>query len=504
MVWVGLGVALTACAIEQPGISPFPNQFYFPTGLAIDPVRPVLYVGNTNADLRFNGGTIMALDISALPTDLSKIGEEVKASRLNCEAGRLEPGRWECEEAQFVISDATIRTGDFPGELRISSKGDRLYVPVRGENHLLWMDIVQTSQTTGKVDLRCNADVFLGCGAVPNDTNCTAWDCGSENQISYSSRAQKRLALDPFGIELNELVAVHVDAEGQRHTCRDGGAAVPCDCGAAAACPEPDSALPTANCCIDPPAGDHIYLAHLSGGEISFAYADESGVELRDVSGNVFNTSSAVKGGFSVEPSLPGDARSPIYAGSRTSSQLASFVIWDDTRVVSGSQTSVSLVSPATGQYFDVRGVARAPGGKQLFVVSRSPPTMIAVDVSLDQNGDAKREPMWAVELCADPSLLRTIANPQHADDPGALLALVVCFGEEQIYVIDTKLAEVVGRIFTGRGPHVLEVDAPNQRAFVANFLDNTVGVIDLNPDRSTYLQMVLQIGHVTQLEQNL
>ncbi|MFH1132212.1 MAG: hypothetical protein V1754_12820, partial [Pseudomonadota bacterium] len=82
-IFILLCFLLAACSSERVGIDPGRNSFYFPTGLAVDPIRPMLYVSNSNADLQFNGGTVEALDLGVLGSDLSKIGELVKEGKLD-------------------------------------------------------------------------------------------------------------------------------------------------------------------------------------------------------------------------------------------------------------------------------------------------------------------------------------------------------------------------------------------------------------------------------------
>ncbi|MFH1131393.1 MAG: hypothetical protein V1754_08665, partial [Pseudomonadota bacterium] len=398
-------------------------------------------------------------------------------------------------ETQFVQKQATIRTGDFPGELQITSDGTRLFAPIRGTNsYLLWLEIKDLEN--GRVDLQCNSDSQTGCGSVDPGVDCPEWHCDEYHQVDYSDRLQSELPAEPFGILLHELVAVHVQGNGSRKTCRDGVSQVPCDCGSAPQCMFPDDGQALSDCCIEAPQGDHIYVAHLLGGEVSYFNSTVGGVELRDFKGGLFATNAKVKGGFSIVPSLPGDARSPVFVSSRSDSSLASFVIRDDERIIDAGSTWISVVSPGN----DVRGIAFSPGGDRLYVVDRLPPVLVAMDMT-DEGGTPRRDPLWAVELCAEPSLLRLAQDPIHPDDPTALLAYVVCYGEAQVYVIDTTLGDVVAHIFTGKGPHAFVLDEPNQRAFVANFLDNTVGVIDLNPSHRTYQTMVLRIGLPTKLE---
>src|SRR5438105_1708097 len=49
--------------LNDPGTEPLAQQFYFPSGIALDPVRPFLYVANANADLRYGGGTLQVVDL---------------------------------------------------------------------------------------------------------------------------------------------------------------------------------------------------------------------------------------------------------------------------------------------------------------------------------------------------------------------------------------------------------------------------------------------------------
>ena len=103
-----------------------------------------------------------------------------------------------------------------------------------------------------------------------------------------------------------------------------------------------------------------------------------------------------------------------------------------------------------------------------------------------------------SVQICAEPSILKLAKDPEDAQ---TMLAYVVCFADKVIFVIDTETGAVRGRILTGDGPNGFEIDAANKRAFVANFAEQTVGVIDLDPTHSSYRRMVLRIGKVELVE---
>ncbi len=484
-------VALTACATEDPGITPPRDRFYFPTALALDPVRPFLYVASSNADLLYNGSTLNVVDLRAIPGDPREVAAAVKAGTISCKAGTTDPSVWECPEDKLVQSDASLRIGHYPSEIRVSSDGARLFLPVRGQNYLLWASIVERGP--GVLDLRCNDDPG-GCRDA-GAGNCAAWDCDDAHRVAWSEDRRRALPSEPFGIYLNELTAVHLSDAGVRRTCRDGALpAVPCDCGAVPRCADGQ----TRNCCLAASGESHVYVTHLSGGEVSLFAHDGNRVTLRDFKGGFFTGSGDIRGAFSVAAQRPGDPESPVYVSSRVDSNLASFVVADSNRIIDGPRAPIGAIAPGT----DARGLAFHPGGERLYVVNRAPASLVALDMTPGEDGAPRQAPLWVAEVCSEPSVLRIAPDwARRAQGiAGAYLAYVVCFAAAEIFVVDLTLGRVVDEIIVGRGPNALVIDEPNRRAFIANFLENTVGVIDLDPARSSYHRMVLRIGNVQDL----
>lgn len=482
ILYLAVVAGLTACATDEPGISPGRDAFYFPTGLALDPVRDILYITNSNADLKFNGSTLTALDLRKLPDDLSQVTAWVKAGKLKCSPSRIDSSSWECQEGQFIQPGATIRMGDFPAGIRVTSDGSRLYVPVRGQDYLLWADIVDLNG--GQVDIRCDDD------CINEATNCELWDCHKDYRINYSNELRASLPDDPFGIYLNELTAVHVDSEGRRRTCKDRLLPeVDCDCGELPLChSETDR-----GCCIPPTDIDHIYVAHLLRGEVSLFVSEGRNVTLRDIRAGFFSTGQAIQGSFALQAMRPGDGEGPVFLTSRVDSSLASFIVREDQTIVVRQKKTPGGVYPGS----DKRGMAFGPGGERLYVVNRMPPSLVALDMSLEDELPLQ-EPIWAAEICAEPSEIELVEGPA-----GALLAYVVCFGTAQIFVVDTEIGQVIDQIQTGNGPNVLAHDGEHRRLFVSNFLENTVGVIDLDPSHPTYNRMVMRLGELEDLVRN-
>jgi hypothetical protein len=72
----------------------------------------------------------------------------------------------------------------------------------------------------------------------------------------------------------------------------------------------------------------------------------------------------------------------------------------------------------------------------------------------------------------------------------------VVSFESRSIDIYDPALGDVEARIYTGRGPNALALDAQHGLGYVAHFTDSYIGVIDLDRrHRATYGAMILSLG---------
>src|SRR5437763_6457291 len=61
-----------ACTLSQNGVVPPSDTFFYPTSGVMSPTDPAgqfLYVANSNADLRFNDGTLVMVDVAAAYED---------------------------------------------------------------------------------------------------------------------------------------------------------------------------------------------------------------------------------------------------------------------------------------------------------------------------------------------------------------------------------------------------------------------------------------------------
>lgn len=130
------------------------------------------------------------------------------------------------------------------------------------------------------------------------------------------------------------------------------------------------------------------------------------------------------------------------------------------------------------------RGLAFSTDGDTLFVAYRSPSSVVMIDVSVGPNGVPADRVIAKIPVGARPSAIAVVgAIP---GDPAAPeLVYVTCQGADRIDIIDPALAQVVGHIQTGQDPFGLTfLDAPElglRRLYVANFLAQTIGVVELD-----------------------
>jgi hypothetical protein len=464
-----------------------------PTGLAADPDGRWLYVVNSNSDLRFNAGTLAAVDLRQVAEDRSRRAQFPRCPSPSFqppagEAGRLccrdfdNPNVLNCLDRPYVARDATVRIGSFGGVVALQcghggascrpETPRRVFVAVRADPSVTYVDARVGGE---RIDLRCTA---AGAGAV-NPV------CASEHRLSGFEDAEGRsrdLAEEPFTLTLDE------------------------------------------------PRG-MLYAGHLFGGITAI---DACPVEQRrpTVVGELTGVFADPRQGVSTLTPGPPDEENPtLFATGRL--QVASYVaaaaqiqvvhVRDagapgacgaagipaprPVRLAPG----VGFVSPALypgGK--DIRGALLGPDGRHLFVLHRNadsrlhPAALAVIDRGAMQiastspaseagGGSALATPNRAVdviEVCAG-------ATEMMFHDAGRGPHLfITCFEAGQVYVVDPLRITVAAVINLGRGPARLAVSAREPTiAFVSEFIDNDVAVVDLRPGSPTEYQVVQRIG---------
>jgi DNA-binding beta-propeller fold protein YncE len=167
-----------------------------------------------------------------------------------------------------------------------------------------------------------------------------------------------------------------------------------------------------------------------------------------------------------------------------------------DLSLVPGEEITSSVFLPSGT---DVRGFLLSPDGNEAYVLHRNSPdvttstdpaALVVLNRRPGRNGEPANQPSAILEICSG-------ANQMQFHDAGrGNLLYITCFEGGQIYVVDPQAPLVVGIIEAGHGPTSLRFSPTDPTsAFVVDFADNDVSVIDLKPGSQTEYMVVQRLG---------
>ena len=455
---------LTLSCTESPGIPHPTDRLHFPGALAADPNGDYLYVVSSNFDLRYRGGAVTAIDLNT----------------------------------HRLIEQGVIGIGDFGGQLVLYEPppdGDdstpRLvgYLPSRSEGRLYWFE-VNGGQADAPLRLGCNEEGPTEGGGIQ--------ECDNSHRVGRVER--KRLPFDDQNLDEDARASL-------------AGRPVSMSVG-----------LDAVGTMIYPGVGDledHLIITNPRTGRVSAFH---------------------IQGGMPMSPSTPG---APAHDDDFDDSVLSrpGQPVFLENRVVSGGAYDLAL-SPSDGLVYTTNrfaglvvplelnahpdpaglprtwteiaigdpfaipssGTASDHGRSMLFSLSgnlaylsyRNPSGVVVIDTSLDSTGKRRNKVLGSIGVGAGPARLAAAKSGQD----GRELLYVVCFGAEQIWVVDPVLLTVVDIIDLPGGPFDLAiVDNPERgrfRAYVSMFELEAVAVIDLDRESPFYHQVIAYIrgGH--------
>lgn len=164
------------CNVQNEGIDPPADELIFPVGLAMDPGGRYLYVANANFDLKYNGGTVVAIDLQAVENAHAGPDDLLPAEGL-------------------IDAGSTVRIGTFASDLAMTPDGTRLFVPVRGDNSVTWVEVADAAGRR----LRCWDGTAHG-----DAPRCTGGHVIGTGLNAYGLR----LPSEPYGIAFKDSYAV--------------------------------------------------------------------------------------------------------------------------------------------------------------------------------------------------------------------------------------------------------------------------------------------------------
>ena len=490
-----------SCLPRDPGDLVPTDELNLPVAVAISAGSNRLYVANSNFDLRFNSGSLLALDAEEIRARLPRACEQSS----DCEGGRscgvpsdleaVQSGVRFCvdDEARAcsdrpqttaervenpgicapivlaepgIVRDA-VRTTPFLADMRYALYGPaddrraRLFVTSRGGGTLIWADVEN--------DLRDAPGPVLDCGQT------TDARCDSVHAVGDEDSEQTRLG-EVLPVEPNPL-AVSTD-------------------------------------------GTTVAVGHETQGSVSLFTNDEDGVELESVLRGLSPNPASITAvpppqAANVDESIDG---APAFLVSYRQVGVGSV---DLLRVTGGDAPFFLRSDQAFNVSADTRAIELDDSRRQacelgcdgtsecliectatpldVFAISRSPASLLA----------GQTRPALATVLSNDvPNFNHTVplavaggpsglaAGSIIAEDGSrSLRVFALAFNIGLLYVYDPALERLESTIQVGRGPQSIALDEEHGLLYVAQFTDSHISVVDFDRRRATYGQVLLSVG---------
>jgi DNA-binding beta-propeller fold protein YncE len=470
-------VALAGCGIGESGIAPPADRIFFPAGLAVAPADDWLFVVNSNSDLRYNAGTVVAVDLRKAAEDRGPASRWGDCPSNGFVPAAGQPPRFccrdfidrqvlNCDDRGYVASGSTVRIGSFGGNIvdQVFMKGgaqaQRLFVAVRAEPSITFIDVTTGN---GQVSMRCSekTDPFSRC-----DDSFKI-----KTRVDETGTEVARLQEEPHSMVLDDALGV-------------------------------------------------LYVAHLGAVERGMAIIrgvstiDVCAPDVRTPQINAVLSDAAPRSGSlgvtDIIAGTPGNPNAPLFATAEFTADVAELLFRDPARVSCQLPSNQRDLTMVAGRRFtssvygarggDLRGMTFSDDGTRLFILHRqwtdrraseyTPPSVVAVDRRLDARGDPVNRPIGFVEVCNGPTKM-----VPHDAGRGTKL-FINCFEGGQVYVVDPNLLAVEAVIEVGAGPaDLIFARTDPTLAFVAGFANNNVAVVDLKPGSPTEYRMVQRIG---------
>ena len=437
-------VLLAGCTASSEEVRPPDDELFFPTGIAVSPDETLLFVASANSDLRYDSGVVSVVDLPTVDRDVDRLLAGQDRDEADCKPSDTCPtcgpelgvfrGTVRCHERRYLLSNASVRTGNFSTDLGVQDTGVgnlRLILPVRGDPSITWID-------WNGADRRLDCEGGAGGFALCDDDH----------------RLNRLLDNKELPAVVEEPYEVYVDSDGE-----------------------------------------YAMVTHLTTGVVSLVDSPRAGKPvLADALSGLFATQFDIGQATAIagrSPALPGTL---VYVGGRGRDQNRIQVFSVDrgsrARPVMVPTFFFHLTGLGATSSTDTRAITFNTAGDRMFVVNRLPPSLQVYDTSLDTTGLPRNRIVGATDLCREAS--RVVL----ADTGDGERAYVSCFSDGQVWVIDPRAGvQLEAIIQVGRGPHEMAVSTTHRKLYVSNFLEDTIAVVDLTPGVPSRNHVVLRIG---------
>jgi YVTN family beta-propeller protein len=379
-----------------------------------------------------------------------------------------------CNEPQFIQSDATVALGSFGGEVelqRFERDGEvvrRLLVVVRAEPSITFADVTVADR---RVSIRCTGP-RQGGSVQPAGAFCD--DNWRLRRPSGATAGAQVLPEEPHVLSLDSALGI-------------------------------------------------LYVGHLTvmansqvlGGGVSTVDVcnpqSDSSVRFAGLARTTFLPATLSQAVAAVSPGDPAP-HAPLqpdtlrYATARYSAAISGMVLRDPTQAACDAAPERDLTLVPSESFYssvflphgaDIRGILFSSDGSKAFVLHRNdadtaanPAALAVLDRSRLPDGTVANTPTAVLEVCGGPTAMR-----MHDAGRGDRI-YVTCYDDGQIYVVDPVTLVVTAVIDAGAGPTSLVFSPLDPSvAYVAGFANSHLSVIDLKPGSPTENHVILRIG---------
>ena len=547
---------LSGCGLNQAGVQPPSDTIAFPASAVLDRESHWLFVTNSNADLRYNDGSLMALSLARAAVDREPYRPAIPAGpdtpavpenhpdwgdcpAVNYARPREDPRRfccWDvvnrrrdvlnCDERGYVDSD-DIAARDVVATDEDFDDGNRGLANVRIGSFAAGMVL---QRVTCPVDYK----IGQGMGRVAC-ASCDGYSAGADRlllgvrgdtSLTFVDVQSKGAATPPTLKCVGD--PEDPEAAGQFVSCDDRHRVIRAPSGLASLgteetpsntdVPLPDEPYALA---IDEDAG-LLFIGHLTG---NTARPNSGGYSMFDIAPRTKQPPPLGDNLGLEEPRFISPFGSPFapnnlgavgVSGLKTRKVLRTYdpgdgspvLEWEATVGVYATSRFIPQVAglgttttcPLPAESAGVREIAAFPNG-----VSFSSPLVGAETRGVEFIDDRRsfvlqRTPPALIGfLDTTPTeVLETCGSPtflDRYDSPAGTRLFVTCFADGEIYVFDPTVPRLVKTFRVGRGPAGLVFDQRRPVAYVVGFGDNNVSVVDLEPGSLTEYQVIQRIG---------
>ncbi len=531
----------TSCNNQAPGIAPDPNNIHYPVGVAVHPSGKFLYVTNSNFDLAYTGGTVMVfsteetktvvVDRAGIKTELKTL-EQLKGSTVSIGsfAGQIILNRAGTKAYVAVRQDRkTDSPIDLSAILTLSIDANKT-----GKGHLNCDQVEVKKEQTGGVGEedkfekepppKCGdtSKIFLGNNPYPYSiallSSCQAQrrcsrdsDCNSVGGRCDHSRCVPQCSTSPNSCKAGQTCKAGRCSCKRQLDCPSGEVCV------SGSCRTPLSATQrfctqNSDCqSFETCRGKRLLATHIENGGLS-----EYPLPLLDKEKKTCKSSTDCTGTGEICTSGRCQQALPVRSIPSIPKGITAMAILPNNNLL-GTSGNIFLTSNQDGNIYvlpsqlppanntlsripftntsgttstaaDLRGVAVGYDKKnntvRLFVASRRPTSAVLVyRLSTNASGAITATLQRFVPVGNGPAHL--LYHPRPAPSPDLLY--VVCSRDGRVDVINTETLQIIHQIKVGEQPAFIALYEPTagssikrRRAYVANFLDTSISIIDL------------------------